>query len=64
MSWEDLKNKNEKELADLLSENRNELRSLEFQAHSRQLKQVNKINLVKKTIARISTLLAGFSKKK
>ncbi len=64
MSWEDLKNKNEKELADLLSENRNELRSLEFQAHGRQLKQVNKINLVKKTIARISTLLAGFSKKK
>ena len=64
MSWEDLKNKNEKELVELLSENRNELRSLEFQAHSRQLKQVNKINLVKKTIARISMLLAGFSKKK
>ncbi len=64
MSWEDLKNKNETELAELLSENRNELRSLEFQAHSRQLKQVNKINLVKKTIARISMLLAGFSKKK
>ena len=57
MEWEDLKNKSVKELKELLSETRNELRNLYFQAHSRQLKQVHKIHLAKKTIARISTLL-------
>lgn len=64
MSWEDLKNKSEQELTELLSETRNELRSLQFQAHSRQLKQVMKINLAKKTIARISMRLSDLSKKK
>lgn len=57
MEWEDIKNKSAKELKELLSESRQELQSLSFQAHSRQLKQVHKINSVKKIIAQISTLL-------
>ncbi|KKR35137.1 MAG: 50S ribosomal protein L29 [Candidatus Magasanikbacteria bacterium GW2011_GWA2_40_10] len=57
MEWEDIKNKSAKELTELLSESRQELQSLSFQAHSRQLKQVHKINSVKKIIAQISTLL-------
>ncbi len=57
MQWEDLKNKSAVELKELLSANRQELQSLYFQAHGRQLKQVHKINLVKKVIAKISTLL-------
>ncbi len=63
MSWEDFKNKNKQELSELLSEKRNELRALQFQAHSRQLKQVGAISSLKKDIARISMLLASFSKK-
>jgi ribosomal protein L29 len=62
MKWEDLKNKSKKELAELLADSRNELRSLLFQTHSRQLKQVHKIDLAKKTIARITMALQGSSK--
>ncbi len=57
MEWEDLKNKSAKELKELLSETRQELQSLHFQAHGRQLKQVHKINSAKKIIARVSMLL-------
>ena len=57
MQWEDLKNKSTKELRELLSETMHELQNLRFQAHSRQLKQVHKINSTKKVIARISMLL-------
>lgn len=57
MKWEEIKNKSEKELRELLSEVKSELHRLSFQAHSKQLKQVHKINLAKKTIARISMLL-------
>jgi ribosomal protein L29 len=64
MQWEDLKNKSHKELEELLTENRNELRSLQFQAHSRQLKQVGKIQAVKKAIARISMRLNDLSRNK
>lgn len=64
MNWEDLQHKSEQELTELLSETRNELRSLQFQANGRQLKQVSKIKVVKKTIARINLLLSGFAKKK
>ena len=63
MQWEDLKNKGKKELEELLSENRNELRSLLFQTHGRQLKQVHKIDLIKKTIARITMALKDVSRK-
>ncbi len=57
MQWEDLKNKSTQELKELLSETRHELQNLHFQAHSRQLKQVHKINSAKKIIARVSMLL-------
>ena len=57
MQWEDLKNKSAKELKELLSETRNELQKLSFQVSSHQLKQVHKIDLAKKTIARITMLL-------
>jgi len=57
MQWEDLKNKGTQELKELLSATRHELQTLYFQAHGRQLKQVHKINLAKKVIARVSTLL-------
>lgn len=63
MQWEELKNKSEKELKELLAEIRNELRDLYFQARGRQLKQVHKIDLNKKTIARISMLLKGIAGK-
>lgn len=63
MQWEDLKNKSAKELKELLAETRNELQNLYFQAHSRQLKQVHKINLAKKTIARMAMLLKSDSAK-
>lgn len=63
MQWEDLKNKGKKELEELLSETRNELRSLLFQTHSRQLKQVHKIDLAKKTVARITMALKDLSRK-
>lgn len=57
MQLEDLKNKSAAELKELLSESRQELQNLYFQAHGRQLKQVHKINSVKKLIARASMLL-------
>lgn len=62
MQWEELKNKSAKELKELLSETRNTLQNLYFQVHGRQLKQVHKIDLAKKTIARISMLLKKTSK--
>ena len=62
MEWQELKNKGAAELKELLSENKQELQHLNFQAHSRQLKQVHKINSVKKTIARISMLLQKAAK--
>jgi len=58
MKWVDLKNKNTDELKELLSEQRAELHSLDFHAQSQQLKQVKKINNIKKTIARLIMLLA------
>ena len=57
MEWEDLKNKSKAELNELLAETGYELHGLSFQAHNRQLKQVHKIKLLKKTVARISALL-------
>lgn len=62
MQWEDLKNKGMEELKELLSATRHELQTLNFQAHSRQLKQVHKINAAKKLIARVSMLLKNGSK--
>ena len=57
MEFADLKNKAAKELIELLAEKKQELHGLSFQAHSKQLKQVHKIGLARKTIARITMLL-------
>lgn len=57
MEFVDLKNKGDKELLELLSEQRNRLRELRFQVSERQLKKVHEIREIKKTIARILTLL-------
>ncbi len=62
MDWQEIKNKDEKELRELLADHRAELQSLNFQAHNRQLKQVHKIKLVRKTIARISMLLENIKR--
>lgn len=63
MDFSELKQKPISELPALLGEQRNILRDLEFQAHEGQLKQFHKIQLTKKTIARILTLLRADEKK-
>lgn len=62
MEFEEIKNLNNKELIKLLSEKRKELENLRFSAHGGQLKQVHKISLVKKDIARILTVLKTIAK--
>ena len=57
MKWEDLKNKSTRDLQDMVVENRFEMQNLFFQAHGKQLKQVHKINDLRKTIARLNLLL-------
>jgi len=57
MDFSEIKNKSKKELQALLTEQKNELRQLRFKIQSQQLKQVNKIKIVKKIIARINTVL-------
>lgn len=57
MNFKDIKTLNAKELKDTLAEKRGELSALRFSAHSGQLKQVHKISLVKKDIAKILTAL-------
>ena len=62
MDFNEIKTLNEKELKEMLAEKRGELRDLRFSAHSGQLKQVKKIENVKKTIARILTTLNKITK--
>ncbi len=57
MDLVELKQKPISELSTLLNEQRAHLRELEFQVREGQLKQLHKIKLTKKTIARILTLL-------
>ena len=57
MDFKDLKNKNEKELHELLAEKRNELREINFKINEKQLKNLAGVKGIKKTIARILTLL-------
>ncbi|MFH1789606.1 MAG: 50S ribosomal protein L29 [bacterium] len=59
MKWDDLKNKNTDEIKELLAEQRSILHNLNFQASSKQLKQVHKVNEAKKTISRLRSLLAA-----
>ena len=62
MDFSDLKNKNVKDLQTLLAGKREELRELRFKVSEKQLKNVVEIGEVKKTIARILTLLNSKSK--
>ena len=57
MKFAELKNKPEAELKKTLSELRDKLRDLRFKTASKQLKNVREVRQIKKTIARILTLL-------
>ncbi|MFA7654209.1 MAG: 50S ribosomal protein L29 [Candidatus Magasanikbacteria bacterium] len=57
MDFTDIKNKSVEELKQLVADKREELRHLRFQAHSRELKQVGQLAIVKKTIARALMVL-------
>lgn len=57
MKFQELKEKNEKELERQFSENREKLRELRFQRESGQLKNVRAIRKIKKENARILTIL-------
>lgn len=57
MDFAELKTKGPKELQELLLSLGSEARTLRFRALSRELKQVHRISDIKKTIARIKTLL-------
>lgn len=57
MKFADLKTLSAEELNEKLALAREDLRSLRFSAHNHQLKQVHKINIVRKEIARLQTVL-------
>lgn len=57
MDYNELKNKSEKELHDLLAETREDLRELKFKALENQLKNVRGIRKARKAVAQILTLL-------
>lgn len=57
MDFKEIKNKGEKELHRVLSESRDKLRELRFKDANKQLKNVREIRVLKKTIARVLTLL-------
>ncbi|MCF7820748.1 MAG: 50S ribosomal protein L29 [Candidatus Pacebacteria bacterium] len=57
MKFKDLKEKNLKELHELLAEKREELRALRFKDSNKQLKNVKEISVTKKDISRILTLI-------
>jgi len=59
MEFKELKLKTEKELKQALNEFRDKLRDLRFKDANKQLKDVREIRIVKKTIAKILTLLSG-----
>ena len=57
MDFKDLQNKNERDLHELLSEKRNELREMKFKISGKQMKNLSGVKKSKKTVARILTLL-------
>lgn len=57
MDFVELKNKNEKELRGLLKEQKKLLHEEYIKVMNQESKQVHKIKIFKKTIARLSTLL-------
>ncbi len=54
----DLKLKSETELKKLLAVNREKLRDLRFKVSQNQLKNIREVRMLKKRIARISTLIS------
>jgi large subunit ribosomal protein L29 len=64
MDLKELKKMTANQLHKLLSESRGKLRDLRFKDASKQLKDVREIRVVRKTIARVLTLLAGNKTKK
>jgi len=59
MKINELSVKTKEELKNLLGEKREELRGLRFKISTREIKGVRQMREVKKTIARILTLLKG-----
>jgi len=57
MELKELKLKTEKELKQILNKFRDKLRDLRFKDANKQLKDVREIRVIKKTIARVLTLL-------
>ena len=57
MELKELKLKTEKDLKQILNEFRDKSRELRFKDANKQLKNIREIRVVKKTIARILTLL-------
>lgn len=62
MEISDLKNKNEKDLQELLAQKRDLLRELRFKVSEKQLKDVREIREIKKDIARLLTVLRANKK--
>jgi len=63
MEFKELQKKKESELHKSLAESRDTLRDLRFKVASKQLKDIREIRVVKKTIAKILTLLNSKSDK-
>ncbi len=57
MKPKDLQQKTEKELSDLLVENRHKLGQLKFDLSSKKLKNVREVRNLRRDIARILTIL-------
>ncbi len=64
ITMENLKDKSEAELQELLRQERAKLRELRFQVLSEQYKQVRDVRVVRKNIARILTELNSRRNKK
>ncbi|RJR32030.1 50S ribosomal protein L29 [Candidatus Parcubacteria bacterium] len=57
MDIKEIRNKSKKELQSLLLENQGKLRDLKFKIFQKQQKNLREIRTVKKTIARIMTVI-------
>jgi len=64
MDFNEIKNKNQEELREILAAQRLELRNLKARAKNQQLKQFHKIKETRKLVARINTLLTKLNGEK